>query len=518
MKRIVGVLLFGAGAIALARPQLASAFEKPLSLPTPVPITLAQSSVVLAQGAQASVQAFGIAGTFRVTVDHPQVVEAVPDQAARRVLLSAKGLGNSVLTLTDARGMSASFPVLVEASAGTVAASAAVKITGAPASPGFVAGQAAHAAAMAARALPGAQVRVVSEELRAPQLDLEEITEVAVPVRIEGPGLYPVEGVTRVRVENFAQPQVHPSSLLVSDFPERLHEDGLLYTTQLQPRDPTRILFYHANPHGQPPRWIVLQLTNHSNSPATVMVIDGHGGANPNEMLVGHLATKRFLVHQLQNEGVLVEVPAQSTVAVVSRSLPPDTVISDLLQLNEIEGDPLALALIAEQTPAAQPNLDTMGAWLTDRVRHARGRYPIPELFYEATYDTQEPELSIPIGQLPLPNLRQGIALDGDYGVLFSVNATLLNTSNSPAEIALYATPRGGRAAGTFLIDHTLIQAHALPAFSHYKLKQYTVPAHGFLNTSVVTMPEGGSSYPLDLIFAPDDGSPNPGAPGSLMY
>jgi hypothetical protein len=31
-------------------------------------------------------------------------------------------------------------------------------------------------------------------------------------------------------------------------------------------------------------------------------------------------------------------------------------------------------------------------------------------------------------------------------------------------------------------------------------------------------MPEGGSSYPLRLIFAQDDGSVAPGAPGSPVY
>jgi hypothetical protein len=34
----------------------------------------------------------------------------------------------------------------------------------------------------------------------------------------------------------------------------------------------------------------------------------------------------------------------------------------------------------------------------------------------------------------------------------------------------------------------------------------------------ITTMPEGGSSYPLRLVFAQDDGSVAPGAPGSPVY
>jgi hypothetical protein len=63
-----------------------------------------------------------------------------------------------------------------------------------------------------------------------------------------------------------------------------------------------------------------------------------------------------------------------------------------------------------------------------------------------------------------------------------------------------------------------LVQSHQVPAFSRYKIRQYVVPAKGFVRVTIVTMPEAGSSYPLRLIFAPDDGTVAPGAPGSPIY
>jgi hypothetical protein len=45
-----------------------------------------------------------------------------------------------------------------------------------------------------------------------------------------------------------------------------------------------------------------------------------------------------------------------------------------------------------------------------------------------------------------------------------------------------------------------------------------TINAGTFRRIRVVTMPEDGSSYPLRLTFAPDDGSVGPGAPGSPIY
>ena len=486
--------------------------------PTPVPITLSPNSVVVPFGTNSVVQAFGVYGSFQAHSSDENVAVASISQDSRQVVVMGKGLGTATIVLTDSRGMSASLTVVVELPAGRVAPLASLRVTGAPASALFIAEEAANAAMAAAIPEHGASVTTSAAAITTHDLDIDGISDVAVPVSIRGEGLYPIDGTTHVRVENFAQPHTHPTALLVSDFPERLHEDGLLYTTTLQPEEPTRLLFYHLNPAGQPHRWIVLQATNHSAQDATVLMICGHGGPNANEMFVGHLATQRFLVREVQNEGVLMNVPAGSTIALLSRSLPPGTVVSDVLQLREVSGSPLELALSAQQSPSVNPALNQDAALLTDHVSHARGRYPIPEFFYEATYDTSEPQLEIPIGQLPLPNLRQGIALAGDYGVLFAINATLTNTSNSPADIALYATPRGGRATGTYLIDQALIQTHALPSYSHYKLKQYVVPAHGFVNVSIVTMPEGGSSYPLNLIFAPDDGSVSPGSNGSPVY
>jgi hypothetical protein len=94
---------------------------------------------------------------------------------------------------------------------------------------------------------------------------------------------------------------------------------------------------------------------------------------------------------------------------------------------------------------------------------------------------------------------------------------TIIDT-RGPRAVALYANPRGGKATGTFLIDGTLVQAHGLAAFSKYKIWQETINPGTFRRIRVVTMPEGGSSYPLRLIFAPDDGSVPPFGPGSPIY
>jgi hypothetical protein len=103
---------------------------------------------------------------------------------------------------------------------------------------------------------------------------------------------------------------------------------------------------------------------------------------------------------------------------------------------------------------------------------------------------------------MPLPNLVQGEVLGGDYGVKQSATITLLNPGSTDARVGMWFEPRGGRATGTFSIDGQLLQIHAVD-FGHDELLQsFIVPAGGFHQVSVTTMPEGGSSYPVNVIFS----------------
>jgi hypothetical protein len=203
----------------------------------------------------------------------------------------------------------------------------------------------------------------------------------------------------------------------------------------------------------------------------------------------------------------------------MSQALPARNVVNGIMQLREIEGPPLHLTLVAQNAldPIDGP-LPTSALLVGDHP-HARGIYPIPEFYFDYSYDADGPDVEVPIGQIPLPNLVQGQTLAGDYGVLQSVTIRMVNNDRRNArEIALYASPRGGKATGTFVIDRVLVQAHTMAAFGHYKLRQYTIPPGSFVRTEIVTMPEAGSSYPLRLIVAPDDGSAPPGTSDSPVY
>jgi len=491
----------------------------PTPTPTPPPITVSPEAAQAPVGLSTQLAVGSAIMPITAIARDPSIVGVAIDQQTQTVTLTGRVPGTTVVTIGDARGLTKDVPVTVAYQAGSIPPSLELRITGNPASAQFVRGAVARAVAAAVVARPGAQVVVGPDDVTFEgTLGEDDVANVDADVLVQGEQYFSVNGTARVRVIDVATPRIAPDRLMVSDFPESLTENGVLFTADLRLSAPSRFLFFHYDPPAQPDRRIVLRAENDGGEPALVQFIAGTGPATTNEMETGHDADTTFLVRMIQNEGQLITIGAHASVNLVEDDLPHGTVISSLLQLRLLSGDHIRLTLFAQNASDDPDAPITQTDLLVGAQRHARGIYTVPEFHQERAWSVDDPYLDLRIGQLPLHNTLQGEALSGDYGVLQSFVVTVQNPTAQPQPIAIYENPRGGRATGTYLIDGVLVQSHQVPPFSRYKIRQYVVPARGFVRITIETMPEGGSSYPLDLIFAPDDGSVPPGAPGSPVY
>jgi hypothetical protein len=491
----------------------------PAPTPTQPPIVVDPPQPGIEPGRTLTARVNSALGAIAATVADPTIATVVVDQDQRALLITGRAVGTTTITVSDQRGLTRDVPVRVAYDAGTIADQAGLRVTGDPASTAFLREAAATAARRAVQLRPGARATSFPESANLHgELPTDDRAQIDVPVQIAGEGYFTVSGTTHVQVENFALPRARPAQLLVSDYPERLTADGVLFTADIDRTAAQRFLYYHFNPSTEPARRILVKVQNPSAIAATVHLIAATAGPSSNELEVGHNATRTFLIRERRNEGTVITIPGNTTLNIVNQQLPPNSVVNGIVQVREVSGEPLKLAVVAQPMDAPFDQSVDATTLLSGGAPHARGVYPVPEFFSDSTYFTGGAELDIPIGQLPLPNLRSGEALSGDYGVKQSLRVVIVNQTRAAAPVALYANPRGGGATGTFLIDNTLVQAHRLPAFTKYKLWQETIPPGTFRTLQITTMPEGGSSYPLNLIFAPDDGSVAPGAPGSPVY
>lgn len=470
-------------------------------------------------GATQSITVGGAYGAFSAVVRDPAVAEVRADQGAQRIDVTGRAPGTTILTVTDARGVSREANIRVAYNAGSITPYIVLEITGAPASREYVREHIVQAILRQTQLRPGAQIALDAESVPwNGTLPPDNVANVDVPVLLQGNDLFTVEGTTRVHVENVAAPRISAASLMVSDYPETLTEPGVLFTADLERNRASRFLYFHYNPKGQPQRRIVLRAENHTSAFSVVQFIEGRAQPSRNEMQVGHESTRLFLRREASNEGVLYRIAPMSSVNLVVQDLPENTVIGNMLQLRVLSGANLHLLLYAQDASASADAPIVAGDLLQSHVRHARGIYDIAEFSYTREWDVTGAYLELPIGAIPLPNALQGEALAGDYGVVQAFTVNITNPTGAPQRVAIYENPRGGPATGTFLIDGVVVQSHQVPAFSRYKLRQYVVPARGFVRVTIRTVPESGSNYPLRLVFAPDDGSVPPGAPGSPVY
>jgi hypothetical protein len=492
---------------------------QPTPSPTPPPITVSPQSAQVAVGATTRLTVGSALSPLAATAADPALLDVTIDQNTQSVFLTGKGPGSTSVTIADARGQSRVVGVRVAYYAGDVPPRVDLQITGDPASPDFIRQEVVSAVQHAAHLRKGAQAVLGVDQIPFNgTLPQDRVASFDVPVLLQGSDYFEVAGTTRVNVSNVAAPRISPASLMVSDYPEKLEENGVLFSADLQLETPSRFLYFHYNPPGQPDRRLVLRAENTSSEPTIVQFISGRGGPLANEMEAGHTSTKGFLVNVIQNQGRLITIPGNSSLNIADQDMPSGTIVCNLLQLRVLSGSKVHLTLFA-QNAADDPHMALGNLDLLEAThKHARGIYAIPEFYYATQWNVTGDYLELPIGQIPLPNHLQGEALAGDYGVLQSFTVNVQNPLSTPQSIALYENPRGGRATATYLIDGTLVQSHQVPAYSRYKVRQYVVPARGFVRVTIVTMPEAGSSYPLKLIFAPDDGSVAPGAPGSPIY
>ncbi|MEO9171106.1 MAG: pilus assembly protein N-terminal domain-containing protein, partial [Candidatus Baltobacteraceae bacterium] len=377
----------------------------PTPTPTLPPITASPQNVQAPMGTTQTVTLNGILGSFTAVAQNPQIVDVGTNQDSRTLSIAGKTPGSTSITVADSRGVTASIGVRVAYNAANLPSFLTLQITGDPASAQYVRGVVARKIENATQVQKGAQLIVSPDDVPIRNdIRQDNSNVVDVPVLAQGDQYFSVQGTTRVQVENIAAPRISPSSLMVSDYPEKLTANGVLFTADLRRNEPSRFLYFHYNPPGEPDRRIVLVAENHSMEPATVQFISGRGGPSPNEMEVGHVATRDFLVSVVQNQGLLVTVPANSTLPIAMQELPAGSIAANLLQLRVLSGGDVHLTLVAQNASDDPSTALTTGALLMSAVRHARGTYDIPEFHYAAQWSVNDQYLELPIGHIPLPN------------------------------------------------------------------------------------------------------------------
>lgn len=303
-----------------------------------------------------------------------------------------------------------------------------------------------------------------------------------------------------VTLTDEAAPRVPGTFLLFSDHPEILTDTGLLFSAGIIKLQPVRLNYYHQNNPGDPvSRAVVIRVSNDNPAPALLHVIEAEAGPSPSIMATGHQATVLFLKRYQAGAGTLITIPANGQIVLSKQVAKGGDLVTGFLQIEELEGHPLQISVTSEAPDA--PAVSEGAAPLTSEDTHAKGAYQIPRLHFFAGYVVGSKQEVIPMGDLPLENLTPGAPLKGTYGMLWEGTLKLVNPFPSEARIPVYFQPRGGSATATFLFDGDLKKIGYTAPYATVLLTTYNLPPKSERIIHFLSMPEGGSSYPICLLI-----------------
>lgn len=330
-----------------------------------------------------------------------------------------------------------------------------------------------------------------------------------------GPNLLPAELQPKAAPANNTLAWEPAEKLLISNWPERILGDGVVFDERL-PAGPARVMLHHRNMPDQPQRWLEVELLQPAGSSRTYAVTSQLVGPSNDEIFAGHQAASRYvdaLAGSAGPQGYLLEVRAGGRHLVERWPLKPSQTVSGMLWIRPLgEGalgrlrisvrEPLAAAPTALLIPA--PPIRTargvFPAFIERTLTYAAGKTFLYEDVGAAPYLNSEPESP---SAAPMPN-------PGNFGTVYRYTAELSNPEAEDREVRLEASARGGPARATMFLEGERVDPGLLNAQARM-LKRWTLPAGSTRKVKLELFPQAGSNFPLALVFS---SGPVPGNAG----
>ncbi len=405
--------------------------------------------------------------------------------------------------------------------AGVIPPSLALEVTGSPGTDPdllYAKVQAALDRAIRPTLRPGAAVRygAVNPWPLLP-LPLGARTAVDVAVTIAGDAASAdVTGTTTVTVSNVPVAPAAPSVLFLSDDPEYLPSEGLVFRGNVTAEQPARLYYYHSDVGV--PRDVDVVLT--ASAPSRVQLIESAAGPDLDVMSVGHAVTRDLLRYEQANEGTVVDVVPGQPFVVRHALILQGELVAGAVDVHVVSGA-VAVSVVASSA-GGRPETYLNGPRVAFDGHSRHGVFDLTGFgTIVRSYTTGGPDVAVQYANRSA-SPRNLDASDpghdfGDYGVVHRITFSLDNPTDAPSPVYLYEKPLGGPVRSSFVVDGQLKELGCVRMPKPYLVATYQLPAHATGATTTLTMTDGGSFYPLEygvtgtepVPYTPPAGSPD---------
>jgi hypothetical protein len=478
------------------------------------PLRVSENTTRLAEGATRDVNLVGSrAFDAQVRSEHPDVATVT----RTRTGLQIRGVGRGVTTLrVGSMGFEETILVEVRPFAASFPQTVAATISGHPASESMVRGAIEGALRTQFQSENGARLNF---QVGNPgTMGSGQTRTFPVQVRAEAPGAIERAGTVNVVIRNTGAKLPRETELWYCNEPENVTRPGNLFAAKLREGRPARMLYHHINesPH---PLFLRIQIVNDSDEAAQVKIVPGDSDPDKNPVRAGLLAADQFVRDYIAGSAEVVTIPPRSSMPISIRRMSPKETISGLCTLVLMDG-PKELLVRTDAWPPF--NLDERGAaallsaapWriLGCRPINALDQapyelsshiYPDPFMKMDVDYQVGGRFGFIRIGQQPISRKDNIKRLDGNFGVVYNIDAVISNPTPIATDVEVVFEASAGYSGALFVLNGSYLRTPLLQPKTESRIARIRLEPGASRTLTMLTIPLSGSSYPSTVIIRP---------------
>jgi hypothetical protein len=461
------------------------------------------------------IQEIAVVGTLfskaRVTSSDPLILEV--EKSTWGFFARAKRPGDGFITVS-ANGTTRQVSFVVRPLAAKLPESLSVAVSGKPALSGTIKGAIESALKLRTNQAPLSKLTYTLDNV--PSLGSGLTLNVPVRVKVTAPGTITQSSLINVKVTNIGLTPLADESLWYCNDPERITKPGNLFAANLGREKSSRLLYHHINDtsKGIIVRCLVL---NDSDVTARVLLIPGDSSPDKDPVGAGMRAGDVYMRGWMNGSGEVVTIPPHCSIPVSFRRLAPQQIISGLCTVRLIDGpdtilvrndafppvevEPRWRATLSSSTPWREVGPQTIKDWDRSPYELSDHVYPNPYRTEEIDFKIGERERVVRLGQKSIVRQDSSGRLDGNFGVVYEINALLTNPQTESATVEVVFETSAGYSGGLFFVNDDYVVTPKMLPKAQARVGRYRLAAGATQRVKITTLPLSGSSYPATLFF-----------------
>ena len=359
------------------------------------PLRLSKDNLSLPVGEEGRISVMGGKGELKVSYD-ASVVEVTTGDDLLIIRGKAAGTARIVVQRGSMKGI---IRAVIKDWAGKIMPPLVREVTGNPVPPDIQSQAALNALGDAVQVQPGAQLYL--RENPKITIPLEKGAEriVSIPIEIGGKGYYPVEGTVKIQLKNIDLPLDEPSSLMISNRPEELKDDGILFQGRFSKKAPVRLFYSHKNGSSEKRKlWITLK--NLSRTPSKLLLSRAYAGPDKYEVMAGHKAAMRFLEYRGARAGYMLDIHGRATIVLDEFEMASNFTLSGICDMQIMEGEEMEVEV--KTTTGSSSSLKILQEPFDPFKIHPYGIFPCPQIEVQKDFVIPGDSLPMEVGEMAL--------------------------------------------------------------------------------------------------------------------